>query len=992
MVRQSRHVWIAISWLILLPSIAYAQASIAGLVRDPSGAVLPGVTVEAASPALIEKVRVVVTDGTGQYRIENLRPGTYAVTFTLPGFSVVRREGVELTGTFTATVNADLRVGALEETVTVTGESPAVDVQNTIRQRVMDHDVLDSLPVARTDRELIILIPGTSSDRQDVGGSSTTISGRATIHGSKGTDQRITMGGLSTGGPRDGASSSHGSNFAAYQEVTIDTAAVDAEQPTGGVRVNYIPKDGGNSFSGTFLGSVATEGMQSKNYTDGLRQRGLRTPDSIKSITDVNPGIGGPIKKDKLWFFVAGRYNTASQYPAGIFFNRNANNPNAWTYDPNESRRPSVDSNWKDGTAHLTWQATAKDKVGLLWSEQVSCYCSELTSATMAPETAVNRKQRPMRSVLADWTSPLTNRVLLEAGFLYRVETPTRYLPDPNTNPLMIPVTDQALNLTYRASPGIIRNVVLKHHFYRAALSYVTGAHAFKTGFTSGPMSEDGLDRHATQPLAYRFNNGVPNQITLYATPYYHYLNLDSTTGIYAQGRSTLGRLTASYGVRYDRYKTSFPETYLGPGPLVPTRSVTLPAAPGISWHDIAPKSGASYDLFGNGKTAIKVSLNKYLEGIGFQSPLILGEGMAQVNRLVTNTTRSWNDANRNYIPDCDLLNPATNGECGQMANQNFGTLVSGATYDPDLLSGWGKRGYNWEFSAGVQHEIVPRVAVDVSYFRRWYGNFLVTDNRTVGPSDFDSFSITAPTHPELPGGGGYTIKGVYDLKPAKFGVPADNFITMASKYGKQTEHWNGVDITLNARPRSGALLQGGLSTGRASTDNCEVVNQLPEIRLGLGALGTSNANVWMPSEFCHVQEGLRTQVKFVGSYTIPRMDVQVAAVLRNQPGPQILANYIATNAVVAPSLGRNLSGGAANLTLNVVEPGTKYGERMNQLDLRFGKILRFGRTRTTASVDLYNALNSNAVLSSSNAFATWLRPQSILLARFVKLGVQFDF
>jgi hypothetical protein len=505
-------------------------------------------------------------------------------------------------------------------------------------------------------------------------------------------------------------------------------------------------------------------------------------------------------------------------------------------------------------------------------------------------------------------------------------------------------------------------------------------------------MSEDGLDRHATQPMAYRFNNGVPNQITLYATPYYHYLDLDSTTGIFGQGRMTLDRLSVSYGVRYDRYKTSFPEMQLGPGPLVPNRNVLLAAATGESWNDITPKMGASYDFFGNGKTALKVSLNKYLEGIGFQAPLILGEGMAPVNRLVTNTTRSWADANRNYIPECDLVNPAANGECGAMANQNFGTLVTGASYDPELLSGWGKRGFNWEFSAGVQQEVMPRVAVDVSYFRRWYGNFIVTDNRAVGPADYDVFSITAPVDPRLPGGGGYTVNGVYDLKPAKFGVPADNYITHASNYGKQTEHWNGVDVTLNARPREGALLQGGLSTGRASTNNCEVVDKLPEARFGQGAFGVSNANVWMPSGFCDVQEGFRTQVKFVGSYTVPRVDVQVAAVFRNQPGPQILANYIATNAVVAPSLGRSLSGGAANITVNVVEPGTLYGGRLNQLDLRFGKMLRVGRTRTLASIDLYNALNGNAVLTINNAFATWQRPQSILLARFVKLGVQFDF
>jgi hypothetical protein len=979
MLQYSRYLWGALSWLVLAPSIAYAQASITGVVKDTSGAILPGVTVEAASPALIERVRSVATDGSGQYRIENLRPGTYVVTFTLPGFAVIKREGIELTGTFTATVNADLRVGTLEETVTVTGDTPAVDVQSTLRQRVMDREILDSLPIARSDRELSILIPGATSDRQDVGGSATSVTGRTAIHGSKGTDQRITVGGLSLGGPRDGASSSQGSNFAAYQEVTIDTAAVDAEQPTGGVRINYIPRDGGNIFSGTFLGTVSTEGMQSDNYTQELRGRGLRTPNSIKNIWDINPGFGGPIKRDAVWFYAAFRYNGASQYPAGIFYNLNANNPNAWTYAPDESRRPSIDSTWKDGTGRLTWQATPKNKIGLLWSQQVSCYCPELTSATMAPETAIDRKFTPMRSVVLDWTSPITNRLLLEAGYLNRLEPPSRELADPDTNLAMIAVTDQGLgNLTYRTFGGEIRNVELKHQIFRGAMSYITGAHSLKAGFSTGPMSEEGFNGHGTQPFSYRFNNGVPNQITLFATPHNHFLAIDSLTGVYAQDRWTINRLTLSYGLRYDYYKTSFPETHIGPAPLVPNRNITLPATPGLTWHDISPKSGLAYDLFGNGKTALKVTMNKYLEGVGAQNPMILGESMAPVRRLINTTSRSWTDANRNYLPECDLINPAANGECGAMANRNFGTAVPGASYDPDLVSGWGKRNYNWEFSAGVQRQIVPNVSIDFSYFRRVYGNFLVTDNRSVGPADYDRFSLTAPADPRLPGGGGYVIAGLADLNPAKFGVPNDDYVTRAKNYGTQTEHWNGVDLTVNARPRPGLLLQGGLSTGRTSTNNCEILAKLPES-------APTNA-------FCDVTTAFLPQVKFVGSYRIPRIDLQVSSVFRNEAGPQVLANFNATNALVAPSLGRSLSGGAANVSVNLVEPGTMYGERMTQLDLRVGKTLRFGRTRATASVDLYNALNDNAVLAHSNAFATWLRPESILLARFLKFGVQLDF
>ena len=409
-----------------------------------------------------------------------------------------------------------------------------------------------------------------------------------------------------------------------------------------------------------------------------------------------------------------------------------------------------------------------------------------------------------------------------------------------------------------------------------------------------------------------------------------------------------------------------------------------LPAVdPGISFHDITPKSGAAYDLFGDGKTALKVTLNKYLEGQGAQGPF--GTAMSPASRIVTSTTRSWNDANRNFVPDCELTDPAASGECGAMANRNFGTVVPGATYDPELTSGWGKRSSNWEFSAGVQHEVLPGTSVDVSYFRRWYANFVVTDDRAVAATDFDTFSITAPAHPSLPGGGGYVISGLYDINPARFGVPANNFITLANNYGKQTENWTGVDATVNARPRPGMLLQGGLSAGRTVTDNCEVVARLPE-----SVLTVSDTAPNIP--YCHVEEAFSTQIKFLGSYTIPRVDVQVSGRFQSLPGPQIVANYDAPNSVVSPSLGRNLAGTQANVPVNLVEPGTMYGERMNQLDLRIGKIFRFGRFRTSASLDVFNMFNANPVLTQSPAFATWLRPQSILLARFLKVGMQLDF
>lgn len=318
------------------------------------------------------------------------------------------------------------------------------------------------------------------------------------------------------------------------------------------------------------------------------------------------------------------------------------------------------------------------------------------------------------------------------------------------------------------------------------------------------------------------------------------------------------------------------------------------------------------------------------------------------------------------------------------MANRNFGqsSTEGSAVYDPDVLSGWGIRSYNWEFSAGIQQEVAPRVSVDVSYFRRSFGNFFVTDNRAVGPEDFTEFRVTAlSTDSRLPTAG-TVLTGFYDLNPNRVGQVND-FITATSTYGDQSEVWTGFDITMNARLANGVLVQGGTSSGRTRMNSCDIRAKLPETAL--------------TNPFCDTATPLLTQVKFLASYIVPRIDVQVSGTLQSLPGPAADANFVAANALVAPSLGRPLSGGAANVTVSLIEPGSLYADRVNQLDVRIGKIVRFGATRTSVNLDIYNALNSSSVLTVNTTFnpanpTLWQRPQSLLLARLFKVSMQFDF
>jgi hypothetical protein len=985
---------VTLTLALLAPAAVYAQASITGVVRDSSGAVLPGVTVEAASAALIEKTRTVVTDGTGQYRIENLRPGSYDLTFTLGGFSTVKRQGIGLSGSFVASVNAELRVGAVEETLTVTGETPIVDVQSTTRQKVIDHAVIDTVPTGRLPQQLAVLIPGVSNTgsigfngmtAQDVGGAGGDQNVNLTAHGGRAVDQRITQNGLAVGPVfRPNTDMTYSPNLGATQELTIDISGASAETTEGGIRINLIPKEGGNTFHGTMYAGYANESMASSNFSEALKARGLATPNTIKKVAEVNPGFGGPIK-DRLWFFASARIQAADNWVGGMFFDPNWNNPDVFTdaNDVDRSRRVSNDAIWKLGEGRATWQVTAKNKISAGFTKEYQCKCPSFISATMSPGID-NRWGRPHHFVTLDWTSPLTSRVLLEGG-MFQQSNHWGWFPFDGTNPNLIGFVEQSTNTGYKVRFQGFADHWQKDLRYRFAASYITGAHAAKFGFTNATGSADTFIYMggANRQMIYRLNNGVPNQLTIFATPYHDLWKQDAEIGVFAQDKWTVHRLTINGGMRLDYIKTHFPGQTLGPAQFVPDRNIVIPETPALNWKDVTPRLGASYDVFGTGKTAVKVSLNKYV--VGDKGGGATGATIADpVTNLVQSTARNWTDANRNFVPDCDLTNPVANGECQAMANPNFGKNVLSTRYDRATLDGWSVRPYNWELSLAAQHEILPRVSVDIGYFRRWYGNFTTIDNRALSPSDFDPFTITAPADSRLPNGGANVISGLYNVRPDKFTVPADNFVTFARGYGRQIEHWNGVDFTVNARLRDGLLMQGGFSSGRTSTDNCTIVEKLPE----LIATPTSAT----PASYCHVDTPFLTQIKGLTSYTIPKIELQVSGSFQSVPGPVVVGNYNAPSAVVAQTLGRVPSGGAANIQINLVQPSVMYGERMNQLDLRVGKLLRAGRTRSVVSLDLYNALNSNAVLTESNAYAIFRQPQVILLARFAKISMQFDF
>lgn len=963
--------------LVLAGSVpARAQATIAGVVRDTSGAVLPGVTVEAASPALIEKVRSVVTDARGQYSIVDLRPGTYAVTFTLTGFNSLKREGIELTGSFTAAVNADLRVGGLEETITVTGESPIVDVQSTQRQQTLTRDVIDAVPTGNRYQNLLTVLPGVVvSGAQDVGGSRGDTPTDIAVHGSSINDGRIMIDGANVSPPakQGGHDTMAILDTVNSQEVVVTTSGGLGEAQTGGITINIIPREGGNRFSGQLFMSGTTGALQADNRTAELTSRGLPEVNTVDTLWDYTGGFGGPLLRDRLWFYSTARYNGFENKVAGMYVNRNAYNPNAWTYEPDPAQQAQREGKWKMATIRTTWQMTPRHKLNLYWDEQHRCLdCIGGGSATTTVEATPAVPGYPNRTAQVMWRSPWTSRVLVQVGTSsYRLQTGNQQRRQETSGQWLAPVQEQAgliPGLNYR---GFIHNTRERLSLHSlGSISYVTGSHNVKVGVTRSDMSTQ-ITSFSRDGLSYRFRLGVPNQLAQSAHPSGPQTEID-TMGVYAQDAWTRGRLSLLWGVRYDRHETSFPAQQLGP--TLFTGTFQFPKETPVTFNDITPRMGMAYDLFGTGRTAVKVHLGKYVVAQDGDSS-VYGTATGRIGRIATSTNRSWTDTDRDFVPDCDLRSPLANGECGAMANRLFGTDQVQTTYDPDVIKGWGVRPFNWELAAEVTHELVPRVAVTAAYHRRWFGNFTVTDNLAVSPSDFTPFALTVADS-RLPGGS-VTVTDLYDVTPARFGQ-VDNLITAAANFGDQRQQFDGVDLTMTARLQNGVNLSGGISYGTTMTDTCDVTPKVDN-----------------PSRrYCH-QEDTRTQLKFLGSYTVPRIDVLVGATFQSIAGPVVAANYAVPNAVVQPTLGRPLSGGAANVTVNVIEPFSLFGDRINQLDLRLAKVVSFGGRRVQFGVDFYNALNSSVVQTENPNFVpsgAWRVPTLILDARLIKFSGQLNF
>src|SRR5438128_7746262 len=342
--RDTARIVMLICFLCVVPTFSYAQGlgTIAGVVKDVSGAVLPGVAVEAASPALIEKARTAVTNESGLYTIVSLPPSVYSVTFTLPGFSTTRREGIEMLANFTAQVNADMKVGGVTETVEVTAETPLVDVQSSAVARAVTKDIIKEIPTGGTMYQLAAMMVGVTigggAAVVDVAGASgSPVQAQLSAHGGAAGDEVQMIDGLKVGNMMSNSGRTNQTlSPLLFEEIDVQISGHAGDAPSIGVQSNLIPRVGGNSFHGTFLANGSSNGLQSNNVTSRLQALGLTDTPLLTNMYDINRGFGGAGVRVTLWVFSTGRYQTNTSYIAGLYF---PSDPKSWIRADDKSRQ-----------------------------------------------------------------------------------------------------------------------------------------------------------------------------------------------------------------------------------------------------------------------------------------------------------------------------------------------------------------------------------------------------------------------------------------------------------------------------------------------------------------------------------------------------------------------------------------------------------------------------------------------------------------------------
>jgi hypothetical protein len=962
---------------LFLSSAAYAQSAIVGVVTDTSGAAMPGVTVEASSDVLIEKVKTAITDGDGAYRIADLRPGVYSVTFTLPGFKTFRRDGFELASEFTATLNTELGVGALEETITVTGASPVVDVTSTAKTAVLNREAIDLIPTGRSIQGLGQLVLGVSLNLPDTGGARAMQQTYMSTHGMTTANTTVLVDGQMTNGLQgDGAIQSY-YNDAMNAEMSYQTAAIGAETSSGGVRLNMIPREGGNQFHGDFKAASRPGSWQSSNLTQRHLDRNLTAGNAIDRIIDYTASLGGPIMKDKIWFFTAARYFSVNNFIANTFM---------------DDGSQGVDDQFiKNAMARLTWQVSPRNKISAYFDE-IDKYRGHDMQSNYDPETAGTVWNSPAYHTTAiKWTSPVTSSLFLEAGFSNNTEYYTNEYQEGIEKPAFTAdwyrtAAKEEFDLGGYTQAGPTNTTESPVAFYwNAAATYVTGAHTIKVGVNnrqgtfkhSRLANADLIQRYRSASTGVRWS--VPDTVTIRNSPLQYGERLNQDLGVYIQDSWRLNRLTANVGIRWEVLNAKVLAGKSPAGRFVPERTfdeiVDVP-----DWNDFAPRMGLVYDLSGNGRTAIKYSLNRY--------NLSRTTGIAADYNPLLNQTASlpWVDKNRNDVAEGSLRCDFTSPDC----EINFASLP--ANYGIAALNEYGAYPRTWNLEQGVEfsHELLDGLSVGANWWHGSFHNITNTVNQSWSTADYSPYTWYNPTT-----GQPFTV---YARTVAATARPTRNLDTFDPER-KQTYDSYGFDAKW--RIPGGGQISGGLAVERERQKSCTAPDD-PNYRTATAGVFNGIALCddfaldipWRPqfkmSGTKEIGWGINLSMSFQNnsSPTSSRLMSVTRGTTRypaNCPSPCPAGEIIMPTAVF----------GQTTMSYMLESARQSFVERIVQLDIKVARTFRFGRYQVLPTFEVFNLNNSDAIISynTTNILSpTYLAPNSIMQGRMYGLGVVFRY
>jgi hypothetical protein len=932
-----------------------------------------------------------------------------------------------------------LNVGALSETITVSGASPVVDTQTMRRQETLNTNQLEALPSGNVGLQTLAYVtPGFAATQADVGGTRDTWSaqGNYTLyHGKTGT--RASFDGFRNQYFVNAASGvGYITDSGNIQELQLETSGMGAESGSGSVTLNAIPKSGSNTFTAGIDGFFSNGSMQSANVRDNLNAwaQGINSPLLIKTAANVQHiyrlggQFGGPIKEDKVWFFTAmARWGQTVQQPSAyynslqgktgvpgkgivgptptLFYPGQPGSP--YVNTPPDTSRPAAAFDWyRTHAGRVTYQATPRNRVNVYADIQKDCRC------TTGPFTGANAIESergwdwyPSGVVQGTWTAPITSRLLVEAGGSWQTANWVNFA-EQGVSRDDRSILETATNYRYGATNLLTApKARTGRSAERFSISYVTGTHNLKIGVTNEQaFNDESRDRNnQVDGLNYDFLNARPIRIQYYALPFYVQTRQKMELGVFAQDQWKVRRFTLNLGLRYDRINNGFPSGELPAGLFVPVR--TADARSGIPlWNDINPRLGTAIDLFGTGRTALKFAVGRYNQ----LSRSDFTGRFHPFNSSINAASRNWTDSNGNYIPDCDLQNftaqdlSASGGDiCGPISNVNFGKFNPQAViFDNSAVLK--NRDYLWDINVDLQHEILHGLSVDFGYNHNWDGSFTVTENTLTDPSSYDEFCVAVPNDPRLPNPGQQQC-GYYDIKPQFFGqgtlrvTNAKEFVGQNGNSKLPQRYWDGIWVSMSGRLPRSISVGGGIDIGRQVDDHCftvDVPNQPYDVTASGGTATTWNTFNSSGPGFCRVVTDWKNNLDIRINGSVPfKGGFTGSFILRNTPGATENASMTVTAASITFKNGRAASSLTGPQVINVIRPNSLFGDRFNQLDLSVNKSLNVGFGRLRLAFDLYNALNANSIQNVTTTYGpTWLRPTTFLDPRLARVTASLQF